>query len=58
MLDLVGNPNCWFSHAQAQIFYDINEAGDTTVTTSTSSVTLSIMNMFLPYQAEHHRRYS
>ena len=20
MLDLVGNPNCWFSHAQAQLF--------------------------------------
>ena len=22
MLDLVGNPNCWFCHAQAQILYD------------------------------------
>ena len=22
MLDLVGNPNCWFSHAQAQIVFE------------------------------------
>ena len=21
MSDLIGNPNCWFSHAQAQVIY-------------------------------------
>ena len=25
MLDLVGNPNCWFCHAQAQILGEIEE---------------------------------
>ena len=24
MSDLVGNPNCWFSHAQAQLSYVYN----------------------------------
>ena len=46
MSDLVGNPNCWFSHAQAQIIL-INISHDKQHQISRDYLTFSISNLSL-----------